>query len=236
MIFRLILISICLLSHLQAKVANTLEEQLQTLITPIASSQYEYIERIDIMLLEKAAIDAVIGSRPFKIQLRDDVLYKGTMQIPIIIGESDQEEHRSVPVVIDIWLSCYETAEKIEKNIPLTENHIRQVSRHINSLPLNPIQNKNQLIGKESKTTLSEGVLYAEWMIREIPLIRRGDPVSILISNGNIEMAVRGIALENSNKDLSIEVQSQYQGNYKTFRGKIIGNKDNYEVKVNLVN
>ena len=61
--------------------------------------------------------------------------------------------------------------------------------------------------GKQALSTLASDTVLATWMMDDIPLIRSGDRIKVLIQKSGYELNVKGMAMDNGGKDQKIRVQ-----------------------------
>lgn len=93
----------------------------------------------------------------------------------------------------------------------------------INDKPNNIITNINEAIGRETKYDITKGNFLLKSMIQEVPLIRKGDKISIIFLNNGIKLELEGTALEDGYYSKTIQIKRKDV--FKIFKGEVIGSK-----------
>ena len=93
----------------------------------------------------------------------------------------------------------------------------------INDKPNNIITNINEAIGRETKYDITRGNFLLKSMIQEVPLIRKGDKISIIFLNNGIKLELEGTALEDGYYSKTIQIKRKDV--FKIFKGEVIGSK-----------
>ena len=71
-----------------------------------------------------------------------------------------------------------------------------------------PFTDCNDLDGMRASRTIRAGSILHERMVLSVPVVEKGEPVSIICAKGRISIAVAGIARENGGKGERIWVEN----------------------------
>ncbi|KMQ51240.1 Flagellar basal-body P-ring formation protein FlgA [Chitinispirillum alkaliphilum] len=103
-----------------------------------------------------------------------------------------------------IPVSCFVTVKstvvaakaRIERNALLSAENCTLISMDVTHLASAPIRDLAELNGKKALRTITQGTVLHDRMLRDVPLVGRGDQVMIGFSNSNIRISVMGVARE----------------------------------------
>jgi len=111
----------------------------------------------------------------------------------------------------------------------ITEDDVRWEERRIASTIHQPVKNIEYLDGKKPKTAIGAGEILLEDAFRVIPIIRKGDDVTLVIESGLIRLTAAGKSLAAGSKGDRIRVMNPSSG--KEMNATILDEKT---VKVNF--
>jgi flagella basal body P-ring formation protein FlgA len=87
-------------------------------------------------------------------------------------------------------------------------------------------------LGQQTRHNIAASSYLTTWMIEEVPDIRKGDKIAIVIKKRHLQLKVKGQALENGTCGQTIKIKS-LMNNKKILEGEIIDSKN---VQVTLIN
>jgi flagellar basal body P-ring formation protein FlgA len=188
------------------------------------------ISKIDISFLDKLEfLPPKITN--FKITIKSNDKYVGNISIPVTFYDSNNNilDKIFIQTKISVYSTVFKTKKVIDKGKVLKLQDIFPSQISIRSKPNNLIFNINNIIGKETKFTIGKETTLVKSMISAIPDIRRNDKITIIYNNNNLELKLKGLALNNGSVGEKIKVKSFFRN--KIFEGEIIDSK---YVAVNL--
>lgn len=126
-------------------------------------------------------------------------------------------------VKVKINKSIFRAKNLIKRKAVISESDLTQEKRDIAELPGNVVLDRKEIVGKEAKFNIIPGRIFLSWMIRDIPLVRNRDEVTIVAKSNDFEVTVQGIAMEDGALGEEIEVKNL--SSEKKFIAKVIGEK-----------
>jgi len=98
----------------------------------------------------------------------------------------------SLEVIIrkDVWI----VNNRIKFHQRITEEMLTQESRYIKDNYANLIFDKNQITGKEAKRALRAGTVITSDLLRNAPVIHRGQKIKINVHSGSVLLTTEGTA------------------------------------------
>ena len=118
---------------------------------------------------------------------------------------------------------------RIKRGEAISPEDLALEERDIAVIPQKYFEDINKVANTESKTTIPKNSTIFEWMIKEIPLVHRGEEVAILVTAPNLMVKTVGIALEDGYLGKGIKVKRQETN--KTLEGLLVSS-DEVEVRL----
>lgn len=100
-----------------------------------------------------------------------------------------------VPVRVKLYGEVLIAARPVAKGATLQEADIGLETRDMAAVPVTPLTDRQQVLGKLVKQPLQAGAIIAASELQAPRLIRRGERVIILATNGGLEIRANGEAL-----------------------------------------
>lgn len=100
------------------------------------------------------------------------------------------------------------TTRKINRGEVIKEADVKVVEKDTSKYPSSLILEPNRVVGKETTVFLPKGTVLLGWMLREIPLVRKGAKVEIRANVGEIFVRAKGEALGDGYADRKIKVRN----------------------------
>ena len=134
-----------------------------------------------------------------------------------------------VPVTVDALVSVVYTSRPLLRGEVLTPDTLELREVPLNKLPFNHLKDAAQLTGMETARPLQAGVAITLNAIKPRQLIKQGQQVAIIASNGGIQVRMNGVALRSGSQGDLIPVQNRSSG--RTVEAEVL---DAGTVKVNF--
>jgi len=98
----------------------------------------------------------------------------------------------SLEVVVrkDVWT----VKNRIKFHQEITEELLKKESRYIKDNYTNLIFDKNQILGREAKRALRPGTIITSDLLRNAPVVRRGQSIKINVYSGSVLISTEGTA------------------------------------------
>ena len=77
------------------------------------------------------------------------------------------------------------------------------------------------VVGQEAVSTIATDTVLAEWMLRRVPVIQKGDSIHLLVTNKGLTLTMKGKALDDGGIGDTIRVQSSFQSK-KILEGEVV--------------
>ncbi|MBT7088447.1 flagellar basal body P-ring formation protein FlgA [bacterium] len=139
-------------------------------------------------------------------------------------------EKKSIILEIDAYANYLLSSRIIYAQEVFTAKDIKQKKLSIKNKPLNCLRFSKEVLGKQALATIGQNNLILKWMVKDIPLVKKGDSVQVKMKNKNIELTFLGKALSEGRKGDIIKIKSlDYK---KILKGEIIDSK-NVQIPLN---
>jgi len=120
----------------------------------------------------------------------------GNVILPFEIINDGNSSRVFVRAQVEALKNLVVANKKIERGQQIKEADLAMEERDVSNIPDKYFTNPDFLLINQSKTTIPQGSIIFEWMVKEIPLIRHGEEVMIRIVGDNIKVETRGKVLE----------------------------------------
>lgn len=151
--------------------------------------------------------------------------FLGKVLIDIVFLSEDNEIITKHKCLVESSLTgkIYVANKKLKKNKIIRADDIELSQQEINSVLFSYISNKDQIIGKQTKKRMFQGIVFSEKWIEIAPVINKGDPIFALVKSSGYEIKCEGIALQPGNIGDMIQLKSSLSK--KILRGEILNEK-----------
>ncbi len=122
------------------------------------------------------------------------------------------------------------TSRKINRGEVIKAEDLQVVEKDPSRYPKTLIRDKSQVIGKETVVYLPKGTVLLDWMVRDIPLVRKGSKVEIRANLGDIFIRAQGETLQDGYLGKKIKVRNV--DSRREIEARVVSSEE-VEVKVN---
>jgi flagella basal body P-ring formation protein FlgA len=155
-------------------------------------------------------------------------LLSGNVTIPVgIVSENKVMKRVYVSVKIQMFDSVYVTKRSISQHQNFTNDNIEKKWMEITGIEEQVIKNANEVLDKRTSRYISDGKLITLNNIENLPIIKSGQPITIVSRTNSVVISVYGVAKEDGKKGQMITVENSTSG--AKLRGKVI-DKDKVEI------
>ncbi|MFH1683846.1 MAG: flagellar basal body P-ring formation chaperone FlgA [Candidatus Margulisiibacteriota bacterium] len=153
----------------------------------------------------------------------------GNVIFPIKITGDSINRKVFVRAKVEVFKPVVVSAKKIKRGETIVEEDVAVEERDIAMLPEKYFKDQIMVIGTEAKTTIPKNSTIFSWMVKEVPLVHRGDNVAILVKGENLLIKTEGAVLMDGY--LGKEVKVKRKDSKKSVEGILISSD---EVEVTL--
>ncbi|HGJ65606.1 TPA: flagellar basal body P-ring formation protein FlgA [bacterium] len=137
-------------------------------------------------------------------------------------------EKRLIPFKVEVIDNVVVSAKQIDLNSVIKEDDLIITSKDI-GLSSDVFYKKDDIIGKNAKKNISKGSFITSDMIKQVPIIKQGDLITILVESASLKISTQGKAMENGIKDQVIRIINI--SSLKELQAQVV---DKNTVKINL--
>ena len=143
------------------------------------------------------------------VQLFDDFKPIGNVIFPIQISNASGEALIKIfaRAKVEIFKEMVCSANQISRGQRIEMADLKLEERDVALLPNQYYSDLVQVISSEAKTIIPKNSTIFGWMIKEIPMIRRGTQVRLVVKADNLLVKAQGVALEDGylNKEVKVK-------------------------------
>ena len=192
------------------------------------------VEDVSVSFLNPSVLTVPKGTCGYRLGLKakSDVLGKTALSLVFLDADGTAIEERTLATLVEVWATFYRTKETLKRGVVITRDNLESERLLLNDYPKRSIFTVEEIIGKETKSTLAKHTIIAEWMLREVPLIKGGAPIVLIYSGNGVHIRAQGQALDDGYAGSFIRVKSRFKSK-KVVIGEVIDEKS---VRVPLIN
>jgi len=148
------------------------------------------------------------------VQVFDDFNPIGNVILPIQVSDASGEALIKVfaRAKVEVFKQVVCSAKQINRAQKIEIEDLKLEERDIAMLPNQYYSDLMQVISSETKTIIPKNSTIFGWMVREIPMIRRGSQVKLVVITDNLLVKAEGVALEDGYLNKEIKVKRNQSG------------------------
>ncbi|GAB6144613.1 flagellar basal body P-ring formation chaperone FlgA [Desulfocicer niacini] len=168
----------------------------------------------------RAPTDVIISK--FKV-LHNEPVPRGKVQIQIIQkGHNELVEYVRLKAVVTVngslenkvelcgWLDVFETvvcaSRSLKRGTVIKAKDIYLERRNISSMMDDVLVDMSQVVGLMTKHNIKDNDTLKRWVLKQSPVVQRGDMVTILVQSGGLRVTVPGKVLDDGFKGQTVSV------------------------------
>lgn len=148
----------------------------------------------------------------------------GNVIFPIQVSLRDQVKKIFVRTRVAVFKKIVVASRLIKRGAMIVLEDIELQERDIAMLPQKYFVGVNAVLLSQAKTSIPKNSAIFEWMIKEVPLVKRGDGVAILVKGENLLLRADGRVLEDGYLGKPIKVRRRESR--KTLDGVLISTNE----------
>ncbi|RAP39160.1 flagella basal body P-ring formation protein FlgA [Candidatus Marinamargulisbacteria bacterium SCGC AAA071-K20] len=168
----------------------------------------------------------------YDIPEKSNVLGRTVIPLKLLDSQGHIIETKQVLSEVKAFTLFHKSKRLVKRGEVIDENDLNSVKLNMANYSKRQLMQKEDIIGKETKSSIAKDTIFGSWMIRDVPTIRQGAMVNLIFSENGLHLKAKGRALDDGFIGGFIRVQSSYKAN-KIIIGEVL-NETN--VKVSILN
>ncbi len=150
--------------------------------------------------------------------------------LPIMAESNGRELGRTMVIAqIEVYKDVVVASNALSKGKKIGESDLEVKTQDISAYQGKYFTSADDIAGKITKTTIQQGSVVLDWMIKEEPVVAKGSPVQIRVASGSILVEASGVALADGQMGELIPVRRD--DSQEEFKARVIAS-DTVEVKI----
>ncbi|MFC1540714.1 flagellar basal body P-ring formation chaperone FlgA [Candidatus Margulisiibacteriota bacterium] len=235
MIKKYVLISLVLLSLFsasafaledpEAKIAKVIENYVIATYPDWADLEIRVTFKYADRLFER--LRALEDGAKFKIaDVYRDLKPVGNVIFPIDVTAGGETKKIFVRANIEVFKKVVVAARQIKRGTLISLDDVMLEDRDIAMLPQSYHADLDRVLLKETKTSVPKNSTVFEWMIKEMPQVRRGDELMVLIKGPNLLVRTTGYALEDGYDGKWLKLKIKGKDAKDSLEGRLISSNE----------
>lgn len=178
---------------------------------------------------------AVIPARAhrYEFEINPKASLMGQTIIPCVFYDrhEQQVQKKRLYVDVDCMGPTIVTSRLLRKGTVIVSSDVRVVRSSLHTAPARYLDSLEDVVDHEVIRTVPEGAVLTTWTVQPKPLIRRNKKIFLLTDRSNVQLRVRGVALEDGQQGQVIRVKTLLDKS-KMMKGTV---KDHETVQIELL-
>jgi len=149
-------------------------------------------------------------------------IFSGRLEAQFFVNGKPYDKQR---LSMKIYATCSVLVAKqnIPKNTPIDKKYLKLEKRKLSGSNFNAMTELSEVVGKISKNNIAKGSIITAKMLKSLPLVTRGDIITLAVYSKLLRVRTKGTALQNGEYGQLIRVRNL--NSKKTLVGEVIGPK-----------
>jgi len=166
-------------------------------------------------------ISSIKGKLTFELDFPQNRRIAGKMILPFIVySDGEINTHAYIDSDVKIYKYVIIASTKLKKGDIISSDNIKSVETDISVLPDSVIFDKNKVLGLETSTLIPSGTVLLNFMVRKVPMIKKGEIVDMTMRSSQLVLRTKVIALSDGYFGNIINVKNI--NSKKILAGKIV--------------
>lgn len=153
----------------------------------------------------------------------------GSVIFPLATGSAEGSRKFLLRVRVEVVKRIAAAGRLIKKGKMIEAADLKTEERDVALLPQKYFADPNALIGQEAKITIPQNSTLFDWMVGDVPLVHRGDPITLVVAGPALAVKTKAAAMEDGY--LNSEVRVKRADSQKIVTGKLVS-KNEVEIKL----
>ena len=188
-------------------------------------SEYPAISSSDVRISVKSRQDMAPPNeaKSWKLELSANTHFLGTTILPLVYFDQAHSEIKRMPLIFQIQAKGHfvKATRVIRKEEILTTSNIEDSLEDIEGKPFVQVPSYQKALGKQVVMTIAKGAFILDSLIKQVPVIKQGGKILIILKKQNVELKFKGEALQDGQKGSRIKVKSALP-DHKVLEGEVI--------------
>jgi len=181
-----------------------------------AVSQY-VISRLDSTMQKDAIIEFRGGlervsvssdEHAVRVGMGEERILRGIVCLPVEITSGGKVERQMVvSLKVRLFGQVFVAGRQFECHANISDESVSSRYAELTSMPDDIVMRREQLNGKRTSRIIGAGSLLRESSLELIPLVLRGEQVTLIVRAGHVSLSTKGVAKEDGVFGSTIEVQ-----------------------------
>jgi flagella basal body P-ring formation protein FlgA len=209
----------------EAKIAKVIEDYVIATYPDWAGLEIRITFKYADRLFE--GLRALEGEVEFKIaEVYTNLKPVGNVIFPIEVSAGEESRKVFVRAKVEVFKKVVVAARHIKRGTMISLDDVKLEERDIAMFPQSYYADLEGVLLKETKTSVPRNSTIFEWMIKEIPMVRRGDEVTILVKGPNLLVRTTGMALEDGYEGKWLKVKVAGKDAKDSLEGRLISSNE----------
>lgn len=124
---------------------------------------------------------------------------------------------------IQVTYNLFKTTKQLQRGHIFDLNDVKSIQVHSKILLRNKINDWAQLEGRQLTRNIEEGEILSNYMVKKVPLVKRGDRILLIAKRGTLKVTAPGVVRENGFKDQMVKVENVQS--HKIVYGTVLNSK-----------
>ena len=150
--------------------------------------------------------------------------------LPIVALSNGREAGKVTAIIkIEVYMDVVVANRQINKKENISDEDLDLKTREVSLYPPRYFISKDEITGKIASSSIQKGTILLEWMVKDQPVVSKGNQIKILARGENIAVETAGTAL--SDGQLNDLIFVRRDNGKEQFKAKVIS-ADTVEVKL----
>jgi flagella basal body P-ring formation protein FlgA len=209
----------------EAKIAKVIEDYVVAAYPDWAGLEIRVTFKYAKKLFEKLGV--LEGKVEFKMaEVYRELKPVGNVIFPIEVRAGGDTQKIFVRARVEVFRKVAVAARRIRRGTVISLDDVSLEERDIAMLPQSYYTDLEGVLLKETKTSVPRNSTIFEWMIKEIPLVRRGDRVMIVVRGPDLLVRTSGLALEDGYEGKRLKVKVAGKDAKDSLEGRLISSNE----------
>lgn len=204
----------------QSVFAADIESTVRNYVRMVTSPSTEYIIEFKDL---RSKYDIGFSNPSLSVSVANSLIMKGLVTFMVKVKPRSGASINYLVIPVTAKIRTFEkvlvATQMIQPHTIIDSGLVSIIRSETTEIP-NPVTSIDQLIGKWTNRWIQTGRILTSDMFDVVPLVKRGDDVTVIFRTKNVIVKDRGTALQDGKLNEIIKVTNEYK---ETLMGKVIG-------------
>ncbi len=157
----------------------------------------------------------------------------GRTAIPFQFLDKDGTLLQEVKIITEVEAKAvfYKTLRRVKRGRYIQEKDVEAVRLSLHGRERQRVRSLADIVGQMARSSIASETVLFSYMLDDVPDVRKGSPVRVLINKEGFELKVKGHVLDDGNVGDIVRVRTQLKSN-KVLHGEVI---DEQTIRYNFI-